>query len=405
MRIDHGMRAQVRGQLTSLVERMRTWEHSQALSDGVLDAIRQRIRPFPHTTDLTGVCFAGVDGSGDFPALSYADSFIYLTTAQGTVYEARGKDGLAAITPQPDLLMDFVWLPEAQARREAELDEAFARLAGRPIAEVVAQSDYLTLKAAVAGSSGSVAQVLAKLIRPPASDSGNLGIQLRSTGELAAALRILDGPTPPGVVLLDGTLALPFVQRPGSSLFHEHLKRLCCVRARAVGSTIAWISKSHGLPGIEAIERCAQQALGLKDRQVAEHWFLRLPTSDDGWDLPMATERHLPPPGAVTYLARFHRTTPVLRIDLDRVAWQTAMRADAPDATSAREVVWFAHLDHSCHDQRSYGYPYPIKAGHDQASLTQERRIGLRRQIIETAVAAGMKRSLFINASMATGHA
>jgi hypothetical protein len=119
----------------------------------------------------------------------------------------------------------------------------------------------------------------------------------------------------------------------------------------------------------------------------------------------MASERNLPPPGAVTYLVRFHRTTPVLRVDIDRAAWIASLRAENADVTAAREAAWFSQLDHACHDQRSYGYPYPIKAGHDQASLTQERRIGLRRQIIDTAVAAGMKRSLFRDASMATGHA
>jgi hypothetical protein len=45
-----------------------------------------------------------------------------------------------------------------------------------------------------------------------------------------------------------------------------------------------------------------------------------------------------------------------------------------------------------------------LKAGHDRASLTQAERASFRRQIIDAAVAAGMKRSVFRDASMSTGH-
>ena len=48
------------------------------------DAIRNN-KGFAHTTKVDDFCMAGVDGSGDFPSFSYADSFVYVATASGTV--------------------------------------------------------------------------------------------------------------------------------------------------------------------------------------------------------------------------------------------------------------------------------------------------------------------------------
>ena len=64
----------------------------------------------------------------------------------------------------------------------------------------------------------------------------------------------------------------------------------------------------------------------------------------------------------------------------------------------------FEDLDYASHDQRAYGYPYPIKAGHDRASLTQAERVALRKMIVEAAVYEGMRPQLFRNVSQATGH-
>ena len=73
-------------------------------------------------------------------------------------------------------------------------------------------------------------------------------------------------------------------------------------------------------------------------------------------------------------------------------------------ARRANEMRIFQDLDYASHDQRCYGYPYPIKAGHDRASLTEAERVALRKMIIAAAVSAGMKRSLFRSAAAATGH-
>ncbi len=189
-----------------------------------------------------------------------------------------------------------------------------------------------------------------------------------------------------------------------SSLFYEHLKRLCCVEARRRGLGLLALSKSHGLPSIELVEHLVRQAAD-KPSGVVEHWYLRLPVPNiDNWKFSLAEGRRLPPPGAVTYLVRFHRTTPVMRLDMERDFWQTHVLGASDDETRANEQRIFEDLDYASHDQRCYGYPYPIKAGHDRASLTQAERVALRKQIVDAAVKAGLKRSLFRDAAPTTGH-
>ncbi len=166
------------------------------------------------------------------------------------------------------------------------------------------------------------------------------------------------------------------------------------------------LSKSHGLPGIETLEVLARELSGLGDREMAEHWYLRIPTqAQDGWQMTLTGERRIPPVGAVSYLVRFHTNVPVLRIDMDRAYWATNIAGSGEDETQENERRLFEDLDYTSHDQRCFGYPYPIKAAHDRASLTKAERAALRKQVIDAAVHAGMRRSLFRDASRATGHA
>jgi hypothetical protein len=368
------------------------------------DRVREAITPFAHTTVREGLRVAGVDGTGDFPTVSYADSFVHCALAQATVYESDRSTGLREVGPAPDPVFDLVWVPEDRAKGPAHLDGAFQRLAGLDLLEVIRRSDYWELKEGQTKKTATVPALLAGLVRPHASDLGNIGIQLRSTAELGAALRVLQA-TRVDVLLLDGTLALPFVTHDETSLFFEHLRRLCCVEARAKGTALLAVSKSHGLPAIDALEELARQKLGLGAGQVAEHWYLRVPVKAvDGWELSLSEGRTLPPVGGTTYLVRFHRSTPVLRIDMDVKYWLEQIWQKSADETRAREVALFQDLDYACHDQRCYGYPYPLKAGHDRASLTEGERQAIRKQVIDAAVRAGMKPALFRSASVATGH-
>ena len=161
------------------------------------------------------------------------------------------------------------------------------------------------------------------------------------------------------------------------------------------------LSKSHNLPSMELIENLAREALEIPENKTPEHWYLRLPLKGhDDWNLEgIIEDRQIPPFGSVSYLLRLHRNTPLMRLDMDRNWWEQHYQED-PDC----ERKMFEELDYCGHDQRAYGYPFPIKAGHDRTRLSRAERLVLKKQIIDAAVAQGMKRSLFKDASVATGH-
>lgn len=405
MRFDLNLRSQVRQQLQTLASEMKTWQAQAEISQVELEKIRKAIGFFEHTPQRTKLTVAGVDGSGDFPSLSYADTFIYLTVAQGVMYAADRITGLREVAPALEPTIRFSWLPMNRAVAHQALEETLVELAEQPLLAVIEQSDYGQLKAQETGKPISSAELLKHLIRPDASDTSNLAIQLRSTAELGAALRLLARDDVPDYLLVDTTFSLPLVSNRTNSLFYEHLKRLCCVRACQKGVGFFALSKSHGLPGIEKLEAIAAELQGLAQSQTAEHWYLRIPEQQqDSWQLSLAEGRRLPPPGTVSYLVRFHRTTPVLRLDMDRHYWETQVQQKTAAATQRQEQKIFEDLDYTCHDQRVYGYPYPIKAAHDRGSLTHAEREAFRKQVIAAAVKQGMSPAMFRDVSKATGH-
>lgn len=404
MRYDLHLRATIQNQIDQLAEKMKSWEDDPKMDEGNRDQIRERLVAFNHTSSRDGLRIAGVDGSGDFPALSYSDSFIYISIAHGTVYISDSTAGLKEIGPEIEPLVHFTWLPENEAANREALDEAFSYLSGSSIEQVIEVSDYRTIRQKRTHKADTVKELAKSLIRPNAADAGNIGLQLRSTAELGAALRILRSDLSPKFLLIDGTLSLPLVEKTGPSLFYEHLKRLCCVEAQQKGVAFFAISKSLSLPNIDSLEELVREKYSAPKQQKMEHWLLRLPIPDiDEWPFPLSQERKLPPIGVVTYLVRFHRTTPLLRLDMDINYWLNYVRGASDKETLANEFKIFEDLDYSCHDQRCYGYPYPIKAGHDRASLTQAERIALRKQVIDAAVKAGMKRALFRDPGVVTG--
>lgn len=405
MRFDLHSRTGVRERLDHLAQQMAAWDEPPRLEDQEIHQLRESVHSFGHAELVGDFVLGGVDGSGDYPALSYGDSFVYVTVAQATRYRSDASVGLREEAGPAPGIVEFTWIPEDEEQRPAAIDEAFERLAGTDLATIVERSDYRVLKAARTGKQSSVGELVSELIRPHAADAGNLAIQLRSSAELSAALRLMQGGGALRYLLYDSTLSLPFVGRHGASLFHEHLKRLCCVEARQRQSGFFALSKSHGLPAMELLERVAAEKLGIAAGGVGEHWYLRIPTeSRDGWRFSLVEHRNVPPPGAVTYLVRFHKNVPVLRLDMDEGYWTAYVKGGASEETTANEERIFRELDHASHDQRCYGYPYPIKASHDRASLTAPERVALRKMIIDAAVAAGMRRSLFRTASAATGH-
>jgi hypothetical protein len=400
MRFNLHLRQSVHTQLTNLAGRMANWETEIDLAPEARAALRQRIRPFPHTTSLSKLAVAGVDGSGDYPALTYADSFVYLSVAQGVIYDIAPIVGLRERPPERDPIVEFTWLASNIEQSTAALLESFENLAGTTVHEVVSRSDYRHLKRQ--GTELTIEKLIDGLIVPAAHDSGNVSIQLRSTAELGAARRLISQLNSGEILMIDTTLTLPFAAKPGNSLFFEHLKRLCCVEARERGVCLASISKSSGIRSAEKIDELAGDVLGSENKKTAEHWFMRV---NDAQMDHFSEGRRITPIGAVTYLFRLHRNVPMMRLDIDEQYWREKIGDSDKDAVIANEQHLFSCIDYASHDQRSFGYPYPLKAGHDRASLTQTERAALRKQIIDAAVSAGMRRRLFRDASRATGHA
>lgn len=396
MRFDLHLRSTAREQIQQLAERMKSCEEQPRLSEYEKKRISDRIVTFAHTTKQDKMVVAGAEGSGVFPCVAYGDSFVYAAVARASIYKTDTVSGLREISPEPEAVSHFSLLPEDDGERLASIDEAFASLAGASISEVIESSDYQQLKASEARRTSSADSLLRNLIRPHAADAGNIGIQLRTTAELGAVLRLLRSDIKLSYVLVEGTLSLPLVTRQDVSLFYEHLKRLCCVEARKRGIGFFTLSKAHGLPSIETVEELARGKNEAQGETIAEHWYLRLPVRGvDRWETSLTQGRRLPPPGAVTYLVRFHRTTPTMRLDMDQDFWRQAVRGANEDDTRANEERLFGSLDYLTHDQRCFGYPYPLRAAHDRATLSKPERDSLRKQIVDAAVRAGMKRSLF----------
>jgi hypothetical protein len=108
----------VREQLQSLTEEMRSWQTQAQMGAEEVERIRSSICCFNHTTGRADLQVAGVDGSGNFPMLTYADSFIYLSVAQATVYESDRLCGLKKVAPIPEPVIQFHWLLENEAARQ-----------------------------------------------------------------------------------------------------------------------------------------------------------------------------------------------------------------------------------------------------------------------------------------------
>jgi hypothetical protein len=405
MRFDLNLREVVKKQILDAAEEMKAWSTDPTLRDKEREAIAQRLHFFSHTTKFEDKRYGGVDGSGDFPALTYADCAVYFTVAQGVIYQSTPDTGLKELPVLADPVVHVTWIPEDENKRTEVLLAAFASLAGRDVKDVITKSDYLKLRATYGRKAVTVDELFDGLILPHPTDAGNLGIQLRTSAEMGAALRLICSDQRPDYVLVDTTMSLPLVTQSGS-LFFEHLKRLCCVEATQRGVGFFALSKSHGLPSVEQVEALVREKAVAMGNAHAEHWFIRLPIPNvDPWAFPLPDGKRVPPYGSVSYLVRFHRNTPIMRLDVDINYWQQYLRGADDAATSANEAKVFGALDYASHDQRAFGYPYPIKACHDRTSMKMAERVALRKQIIDAAVAAGMKRTLFKDVSIATGHA
>ncbi len=249
-------------QIRALTETLKSSEIQPKLTDEERGEIHERICFFQHTTNRDRLCLGSVAASGDFPAVCYADSFIYATFAQAVIYEADSVSGLREVPAQQEPIFDFAILPEEDAARYEAFDKTFSVLSAGSVSEIVAASDYKHLKARESRKSVHSEILISGLIRPPATDAGNIGIQLRSTAELGMALRLLRSGVKMDYLLIEGTLSLPMVAQSSSSLFYEHLKRLCCVEASRKQIGFLTLTKSHGITQTEPLEELVRRKDG-----------------------------------------------------------------------------------------------------------------------------------------------
>ncbi|MEZ9540154.1 hypothetical protein AB4160_18450 [Shewanella sp. 10N.286.51.B8] len=393
MRFDMEFNKSLSDAIADVSKKVAEWDASNQPDNTEKLEMAKRIVSFDHCTSSEHFTVAAVDSTGDYPSVNYNDSFVHASFSQAVVYETSATYGLRETEAVPTNF-GFCWMPDGKSIAENNLKSVFAKLSIGSLAlpdtqtesvlrDVIKKSDYLSLKKKLKQQSISVDETLAELILPKQFDTSNIAIQLNSVAKLGGMYQLLLTDLSPDIFLLNTTLVLPtFGDDRKSSLFFEHLKRACCVLAKEKSAALCALSKSHGVKCIDEIEIAAAHSQGLVRGQVAEHWYLRLPISEeDEWCFSLSNASFPHPPGAVTYLIRFHKNMPVMRVDLDFSYWIANIKAETVEKTRANEKALFSKLDYTCHDQRSLGYPYPLRACQERVSLTQTERDVLKKQI------------------------
>src|SRR5687768_10642080 len=97
MRFDNHLRRTMRSRLAEVSARMASWDEQQPTSPDIHRRLVDAIESFEHTTHAFNLLVGGVDGSGDFPAIAYADSFVYASVASAALYESDSVHGLREV--------------------------------------------------------------------------------------------------------------------------------------------------------------------------------------------------------------------------------------------------------------------------------------------------------------------
>ena len=149
--------------LADLAQEMVSWEIKPRLDEETENNIRNNIVEFSHTTNAEDFCMAGVDGSGDYPSLSYADSFVYVATASGTVYRTDALHGLVELECLSGPNLELIWLPEGSKKATDQWLKAFESLSGITVNEVIEESDYRQLRSLAGGGTMTVDEIIKDL--------------------------------------------------------------------------------------------------------------------------------------------------------------------------------------------------------------------------------------------------
>lgn len=410
MRYDIHLRSDMEEMIQTVVEEIKDWNGVAETTDkDEIEELAKRVVFFDHCAiPDRPFLIGGADGSGDYPCVKYGDSFVYFSLAAARLYEARTSGILSERSISDHEIKDLLWLSgDSDTCRERFLN-AFERMMKETPEIICELSDYYDYKKE-SGKVPSTRQGLLDnkiLILPPAHDASNIGIQLRTVAEVGCLVHLIQSKEigaerdMPLYLLEDTTMALPMITSR-STLFFEIAKRYACVIAREKGIAYMTLSKSHNMPHMDLIEEIIGQ-----ENPSREHWFIRIPSTELKEEkLEFLGKRSIPPVGAISYLFKLHNNTQPMRLDMDYHYWNTHIN-DADQAQRLKnEIQLFRDLDFASHDQRCYGYPYPIKACHDIASLTEAERLSLRKWIIDRAIAIGLKRKNFVDPEIQTGHA
>lgn len=400
------LRKEFDNRIKDVVGEIKNWNVGEGACAKEIADLEPFVGTFEHCVSPdSNFLIAGSDGSGDFPCVRYGDSFVYVVTSRARLYEAVDPPKRLREVAAPGCdLASLLWMPEDPEKSAEMLDKFFEELTGVPLKTICEKSDYFGYKKLYGRAPATSEGLIGTLIRPEAHESNNVRIQIMGTAEAAALIRMLDALDSirqgrKTYIIQDTTLALPLVKK-SVSLFFEIAKRYACSLASKKDVTYLAISKSHNFPRMDLVEEMVYKKVSSR-----EHWYMRVPSMALGEKCPeFIGAREIPPVGTVSYLFSLHKTTQPMRLDIDINHWKKTIWSEDSEVMLGRERQLFRDLDFASHDQRCYGYPYPVKASHDLASLTDAERVSIRKQVIDRAVEAGLKRKNFVDPSISTGH-
>jgi hypothetical protein len=355
-------------------------------TDQEVKSLAGRIRPYRHTTTLEQdfrIC--AVDGSGEFPILQQDDVFVHFATAAGVTYDTQSKrqSKMVAVGGLGPLLKRHAVLQDQPKALTDAYKKYLESLVGLGLKELLEGSDYCSVYSQFGKSLKSSQVTWDNFAISHASQVATHAYLLRSLAELGMAIRLLE--QKPKYLVMDTSLV--YFLLGDSPYLPELLKRYLITKANAQDTAIVALCKSHNIPNGDFIGRMARDKHGLKS-----HWFLRLPSEALG-DAPLSflQDREIPPKLSVSYLFKFEATSFPMRVDVDAAWWSARLAGD-----EAKERRFFEDLDYTCHEVRSYGYPYPMHAAHRRASLTKLERKAARDLLLQYAQQEGLLRGAFL---------
>ena len=147
------------------------------------------------------------------------------------------------------------------------------------------------------------------------------------------------------------------------------LGRMFAIEARKMGYRVHTFSPYTGTPTgqVADIETCAQY----EDLDAVKEFAKSVDV--------VTFEFENVPAASAAFLASHTKVRPswkALEVCQDRI----------------KEKQFFGDLDFTCHEVRSFGYPYPMHAAHRSASLTKQERKALKDILVQHAQKEGLLR-------------